>query len=115
MTDMPLQQGEEMQVVRHRASGRPSTAVTWSALVAAISLALLIIGSAVGILNWLYVENNHLRDQITALNVQIARDTVSRPELKEALRDLTRLIEKRLDRLEEVVVTGRQPRSPSPR
>lgn len=80
-------------------SGRAS-AVTWASLVAALTIALTIIGGAIGILNWLYVENNRLRAEITAVRVEIAGNQVSRNEFKESLKDLAAQIDARLARIE---------------
>lgn len=74
--------------------------VTWAALVAALSIGITIVGGAIAILNWLYTENNRLRAEITAVRIEFVRDQVTRPELKEALDEITTRIEKRLDRIE---------------
>lgn len=78
--------------------------VTWASLLTALTMALTIIGGAVGILNWLYAENNRLRAEITAVRIEVASTQVSKNEFKEALKDLASQIDGRLARIEKHLV-----------
>lgn len=87
--------------------GKPSSVVvTWAALVSAIAIVLTIIGGSSAILNWLYIENNRLRAEITAVRIEFARTQVTRPEFKEVVTEITSRIEKRLDRIEKKLETA---------
>lgn len=88
----------EMEMTEQK-SGRAST-VTWASLIAALTIALTIIGGAIGILNWLYTENNRLRAEITSVRVEIAGNQVSRNEFRESLKELAAQIDTRLARIE---------------
>lgn len=77
-----------------------SVVVTWASLITATTMALTIIGGSIGILNWLYSENNRLRGEITAVRIEIAANQVSKNEFKESLKDLAAQIDARLARIE---------------
>lgn len=98
-----------------RVSGRPSTAVTWAALVTAMTLGLAIIGGATSILNWLYQENNRLRSEIIDTRLAIARDQVTRSEFRDVLKELVVRIDGRLDRIENRLGVGSAGSPASPR
>lgn len=78
--------------------------VTWASLLAALTMALAIIGGAVGILNWIYAESNRMRAEITAVRVDMASTQVSKNEFKDALKDLASQIDGRLARIEKHLV-----------
>lgn len=80
--------------------GGPSPAITWSALVTAMTLGLAIVGGAVGILNWQYSESNRLRAEVMETRLAVARDQVTRAEFRDVLKELVVRIDGRLDRIE---------------
>lgn len=81
-------------------SGHGSVVITWASLITAMTMALTIIGGSLGILNWLYSENNRLRGEITAVRIEVASNQVSKHEFKESLKDLAAQIDARLARIE---------------
>ena len=74
--------------------------VTWAALLAALTMAISIVGGAIGVLNWGYVENTRLRAELTQVRIELAANAVSKNEFKEALKDLALQIDARLARIE---------------
>lgn len=80
---------------------RRQTVVTWSAIVTAITIGVTIVTGSWSILNWLYRENNRLRAEVTEHRVQMAKDTVTRPELRDIMKEYFVQIDARLGRIEK--------------
>ena len=86
--------------VTEQKSDHGSVVITWASLITATTMALTIIGGSIGILNWLYSENNRLRSEITSVRIEIAANQVSKSDFKESLKDLSMQIDARLARIE---------------
>lgn len=81
-------------------SGR-ATIVTWGSLIAAGTLALAIVGGTVGILNWLYSESNALRKEVTQVQIDIAKNQVTKSEFKQSMQELTDKFDRSFEKLEK--------------
>jgi len=85
---------------------RKQNVVTWSAFLGALTLVGLIVGGAWAILSWQYTENNRLRKELTDTRIAVVKDTVTKVELHDTLKEFSDRIDKRLDKLEVRLLDG---------
>ena len=83
-----------------QSSGRAAI-VTWGSLIAAGTLALAIVGGAIGILNWQYNESNALRKEVTQVQIDIAKNQVTKAEFKQSMQELTDKFDRGFEKLEK--------------
>jgi hypothetical protein len=81
-------------------SSHARNVVTWSAFLGAFTLVGLVVGGAWSILSWQYTENNRLRKELTDLQIAVVKESVTRPELHEIMKELSDRFDKRIDKLE---------------
>ncbi len=90
-----------------RDDSRRAVVMTWGSFTAAIALSLTLIGGAVGILNWLYSENNRLRGELIAVRVEMFQqqsNKVSKEDFQASVKELSERFERGFDRLERRLV-----------
>jgi hypothetical protein len=75
--------------------------VTWGGLGAATAIGITVVGGALGILNWLYSENNRMRAELTAVRIEVASQQVTKAEFTQSVKELREQFERSFDRLEK--------------
>lgn len=84
-------------------SSRRAQLMTWSGFVAAVTFGMLIVGGALAILNWLYIENNRLRAELSAVRIEMIQQQSNKVSKEDFVRNLTEInerFERGFDRLE---------------
>lgn len=62
--------------------------VTWGSLIASATIAFAMVGAATAILNWQYTESNKNRSDITTLQIEVAKNQVTKPEFQQSIKEL---------------------------
>lgn len=75
--------------------------VTWGSLIAAGTLALTIVGGAIVILNWQYNESNNIRKEVTQIQIDMAKNLITKLEFKESMRELSEKFDRSFEKLEK--------------
>lgn len=91
-----------------RDSSRRAQLMTWGGFVAAVTFGMVIVGGALGILNWLYVENNRLRAELSAVRIEMIQQQSNKVSKDDFVRNLTEInerFERGFDRLERRITT----------
>lgn len=91
-----------------RDASRRAQLMTWGGFVAAVTFGLMIVGGAIGILNWLYSENNRLRAELASVRIEMIQQQsskVSKEDFTRSLVELNERFERGFDRLERRLST----------
>lgn len=62
--------------------------VTWGSLIAAATIAFGLVGGATAILTWQYSESNRVRADVTSLQIEVAKNQVTKPEFQQSIKEL---------------------------
>ena len=86
---------------RTKDESRRALLVTWGGLGASIAIGVTVVGGALGILNWLYNENNRMRAELTEARIAMVSQQVTKAEFYQAVKELNDRFERGFDRIEK--------------